>query len=406
MLYRKFLLAFAILLLIGLAGCASDEPITSPHAAAVVYPQNSKGAAYLFASNRFLDRVYRIDLESLDVKVVKVGKKPRNIAPSPDGNYIAVANEEGASITIIGTANLCTRTIMTGFTPKDVRFSPDGKWIAVANYDNESVALVDARQFSTFEIWVGGGPASVAFDETSTRLAVACYDEDSVKIIDVETKEIERSWFGYDYGYDRPQVILFGRAGTPSENMLFVGNRKSPGDAYEHGSYDESIAILHLTEDWIENLDFQPVSELVTSGANPRGLLLNHDGDRLITLNYSFEETETDTLSMIAIESQGSTEIKRFISQRNPVAAALASNKDLLAVANKNSASVSLFDLEFQGAVHVKTVEKPYALAFNPSGTKVVVVHETPLMPVSIVDVERGTSKVVIKSASMNDWVE
>lgn len=400
-----------LMLLAGAFGCGfEDEPIPSPHAIAIVTPQSSDQTPYLFASNRFLHKVYRINLETLDVDEISVGKKPRNIAASPDGSLVAVANERGKSITVIDSITLAKTTVQTGYCPRDVQFSPDGNWIGVANLEGETVSLINAHSGNMWNIWVGGGPNSVAFDPTSRFLAAACYNEDAVKIINVETKKYYYNWM--DQGaITRPQAVTFSKQYDDGSYLLFVGCHEDPYE-YHHESYADSIVVLHWQGDWYENESYQPTTTVVRAGPNPRGFLWNYERDRLFAVNHVFGESEygytIDTVSVLKVEYNREPNVRedfRFVTEENPVAATITPS-GMLAVANKNGGSISLLDTNTYSSRNYGTLAKPYALAFNPSGNKVIVVHETPLMPLSVVNLQTGKVKVVFDSLSMGRWIE
>lgn len=397
-----------------LIACDPDEPTTNPNPAVVVYPKESGMPAYLFTASHYMDKVYRINLESLDVDEVSVGEEPRTLAASSDGMTIAVANKKGESISIINALSLNVATIRTGYTPRDVKFSPDDAYIAVANFDNETVSLIDARTREQWDFWVGGGPANVAFDQNSRFLAVACYNEDSVQALDVRklvTGQFLEVGFNWQRGYDRPQVLTFGKEGTPGENFLFVGSRNDPYD-YETNSYADSIAVLQMSQSMETDPSFVPKVTYIKAAPNPSGFIWSHAGDMLFSINPYTDEwgdnNVIDTVSVIYPISPRDTpkEAYRFVMDDEPVAAALSPNESVMAIANMGGHSVILVYYETGATRRISTEVKPYALAFNPSGTKIVVVHDTPLMPVSMIDVASGSSKVVIDSVTMFDYVD
>ena len=421
MIKRSIVLPILFFMGIFMINCGlPDEPITSPHAISIVRPQGDNGPTFLFASNRFLDKVFRINLENLSVKEIDTGEKPRNIASNDQGTLVAVANEKGHSVTIIDTMTLAKATVWTGYQPTDLRFSPDSKWIAVANYLDQTVSLINLSTYAAKDIWVGGGPTSVAFDDTGSKLAVACYKSYSVAVINMETHAVEASWVWDDYWhhhgsqYDRehPQVVLFGKDGTSGENLLFVGHKEGP-DYWDHSweyypdDYNGVLSILTLADDWRQNVTVNPLIDMIVVGANPRGLIWDKTGESLITINHNFIDSSQDSLSVVDFDEEGDPyQSRQWVIGGNPVAAAISPTENIVAAACKNSGAVALVDLDFESRKLIGTADKPYALAFNQSGTKIVVVHESPLMPISIVDVRRGTSEVVKNSTSMDRWFE
>lgn len=452
-----------ILLLLGLPlGCGeAPEAIPSPHPITLVAPQKETGKLYLFASNRFLNTVYRIDLETLEVAEIDVGERPRNLDVRPDGNQVAVANERGRSISLIDAVSLKVQTVHTGEEPLDIRYSPDGAWLAVANYKNETVSLINPVTLEHYNLWVGGGPASISFDETSRVVAVACFQEGTVRLIGVETKQILAYYRLTDISEldtdARPQAVSFGPANSAGAQHLFIGLRND--DFTTEASFVYSLALLPIRVEG-DNLLLGDEMQVLRGGPNPRGFIWHPDGRRVLTINHSFTDEglgyNVDTISNLIYETAGPTggerktvpspqrlsllepppeiialtprpdfthlpdgdpryvyrtdgrwvEQSRYTVGRNPISAAMAPNDKLLAVANQDNDSVSLIDLTQYGVRSVSVTEKPYALAFTPSGRQVIVVHETPLMPVMTIDVETGKRRTLYESLSMNRWLD
>lgn len=421
---------FALLLAgVYLVGCAAPEPIPSPHATALVHPPAAGGKAFLFVANRFTDQVFRIDLSNYDLKAVTVGNKPRNIAARPDGGQIAVASEKDKSITLINTVSLRKLKIRTGREPRDVQYSPNGAWVAVANYKNESVSLIDTSTGAQSEVWVGGGPISVAFDETSRIVAVACYHEEAIRVISVAAKQVIRSWSiseieGLDL-YGEPQVLAFGPADTPAAQMLFVGMRTD--DYVTSESYAKGLAVIPA---WVEDDALQiGTAYSVTIGPNPRGILFDHGGERALVLNHAFGQDlgyDTDTISVVSRGREETPPVAdlpgdadpadpdasawredwRFVVESNPIAAALHPTANVLAVACREGNVVELLHLDNLTSMTVEVDKRPFALSFTAAGHAVLVAHETPLMPLTLVNPHNGDTKTIKQSLSMDRWVE
>ncbi|MDP8225387.1 MAG: YncE family protein [Candidatus Lernaella stagnicola] len=459
---HRFVFFFLLVFSLAFSIACGDMPeaIPAPHAIATVQPYGDGGKTFLFATNRYTDQVYRVDLSNFDVREVKVGNKPRNITASPDGRQVAVASEKDKSITLIDTLSLHARRVHTGREPRDVRYSPDGQWIAVANYKNESVSLIGSQSGEHYVVWVGGGPASVAFDETSRIVAVACFYEESIKVIGVASKQIVAQWNMYEIPgldvFSEPQAVAFGPAGTPAGRTLFVGMRT---DSYvTSDAYADSIATIPL---WVADDELEiGHARGIRAGPNPRGFSFDHDGGRVIVINKSLTEGDesgydVDTLSVL-IRDTGETEpppisgpgkaptfpvevgrpsladyepppdqlerirgkprsallesawreLSRLVMERNPTAVAMHPEKDRIAVACRNGDTVIVVDLDSLQMSMFATEERPYALSFDPTGQYVIVAHETPLMPLSIIDTYDGDVRVLFDSLSMRDWVE
>jgi len=455
-------LALTLLLMVIPSGCGEErETTSSPLPVILLISGNDTNQGFLFAANRFLNTVYRIDPETLET--VKVGmNKPRILIVSPDGDQAAVANERGRSISLIDARTLKVQTIRTGRKPTDVRYSPDGAWLAVAHYEDNSVSLIQTATQAVTNIPVAGGPVSVAFDETSGVAAVACFDSEAVALIGVELKQV-LALFHISYvspieAHVRPLVVSFGPTGSPGAQRLFVG---LSGDDYQtEADPPFSLAILPI---WAagDELLLGDEMQLIRSGPNPYGLIWCRRGEMLLTINHStvdrYPGSDADTVSVLAYENQGTSTLPEkpapasrrlslreapaevvtisprldfthlpdgdprfhyrqsghWVEQhrsevgRRPIAAALELDRELVAIAGRDSASVSLLDLrEPQTIRTVPVPEQPCALAYASGGRLLVVVHETPLMPVTVIDVEKGESRTLIDSLAMNRWLE
>ncbi len=422
---RKALIYLWLLMTVLTAACGDleDDPTTSRTTIAVVNtsnPGSSGELSFLFATNHYVDRVYRINLDTLDVDDVKVGKKPRAIAASPDGRFVACANEDSNSISVIPTVSLNAWSVAVGWKPLELRFSPNGRWLAVANYEYLSVALIDTNNGAMSVIYACTGPTSLDFSSDSETLAVACYGSGSVQLIDTNEKQVIHGTMedGTEV-YDRTQVVLFGRENTNAQNLLFTGFREGPWDEAASGT-NFSIGVIDLEEDPWE-------TDFVEAAINPRFFFWNHAGDKLIAIHHG-QDPEVETynedhsvtytydsggalipgqISVLEVDEDRNVETKdRYIISGNPVAAAIDPNRDFIAVADKDDGKVVFVDLDEKTQFEVSTKTRPYALAFNSAGTKLVVVHETPLMPVSLVDVAGRSSKLVYESLSMNRWFD
>jgi DNA-binding beta-propeller fold protein YncE len=412
--FKRATFIFLVVCLFGTSliacGGEDDVPITAPHMMAIALPHEYKGHAFLFASNRFLDKVFRVNLNSLDIDEVNVGANPKNIAVSPDGSTVVVVNEHSANVTIIDTMTLAHVSVRTGLRPLDVQFSPDGKWFAVANFDEGAVSLFDTRTYGMQWIEVGSGPISLDFHESSEWLAVANYISRSVSIVDVQTGSMVRTLFDGqlvdDYKLD-PQVIKFGRPGTSSADMLFVGYRNVYHGWASHFENQSKIAVIRLSENWMtEDGDSLDV-EVLQTDSNPRGLLLVDNGERILSINHFLTGDIPDTATLFSFDEDRNLSLDRsYVVGKSPIAVVKAPGSNLLAVACKAGDQINLIDLDTEINRTVSTKNNPNALAFSSDGQKVVVVHDSPLMPISVIDVESGTSKVVKDSISIERWID
>jgi YVTN family beta-propeller protein len=140
--------------------------------------------------------VHVIDVASGKVvKNIKVGKRPRRMAITPDGKELWVTNELDASVSIVSTAS--HEVVGTlGFevrgarkddiTPVGITMTRDGKRAFVALGKANHVAFVDvaARKVSGL-VLVGKRAWNVALDKAEARLWVVNGLSDDVTVVDV-----------------------------------------------------------------------------------------------------------------------------------------------------------------------------------------------------------------------------
>ena len=127
-----------------------------------------------------------IDLTSgRTIKEVIVGLHASSLAATPDGKYVAVANANSDTVSVIDTTtDSVAQTISTrwrkddlfGASPNALCFDPSGKWLYVCNGTQNSVAAVEfdpGRSKVVGLIPTGWFPGAVAFDATRNRVDVA-----------------------------------------------------------------------------------------------------------------------------------------------------------------------------------------------------------------------------------------
>ncbi len=84
------------------------------------------------------------------------GSEPRSVAYSPDGLFLAVANEISGDISVFAVNQITgALTVVPGSPfaagngPRSVAYSPDGLFLAVANQDSNNVSVFGVEQLPT-----------------------------------------------------------------------------------------------------------------------------------------------------------------------------------------------------------------------------------------------------------------
>ena len=387
-----------ILLCVAFFGCSND-PVTADET--LVYVETSQtawGNRYFFVSNRFLDTIYRINLDSLDVAEIKVGKAPKVIAGSPDGSTIAVANGGSETISFVDTETLEKRSRKVNGTPGAIAFSNDGKNLAVAITEPDTVLLIDTETYDGQTSHACSDPVALDFSPDGLRLSIGCFR--------YGVRELSIKPDGYRGSYDVPyvQAIKNGKEGSVAEGLLFVGTK----DYYD--DIDNTASIYALIRDLdAEDFDRQYDEFRIPAAENTRQILFNHDGDKLIALHNVKEGDDEVSIHLIQDDQEKGHLFplqSSVIVHKSPVFAALHPRDDRLAVACRNSDVVELIDLDLGEKRTVRTEPRPGVLAYSPDGETIIVIHDTPLMPVSLINAESGKARVLFDSLSMAEWLD
>ena len=110
---------------------------------------------------------------------ITVGTAPRGVAVSPDGSSVWVTNTFDDTVSRINTTtNAVTDTITVGTSPRGVAVSPDGKSVWVTNYGDGTtdgtVSQIDTASDTVVQtITVGSSPWGVAVSPDGSSVWVA-----------------------------------------------------------------------------------------------------------------------------------------------------------------------------------------------------------------------------------------
>jgi YVTN family beta-propeller protein len=128
--------------------------------------------------------VYDVETSRIENQVA-VGEHPNDLAESPDGKRLFVANANGNTVSIVDVQKWkVTETIRTslrpdaplGSTPNSVAVTPDGRILLVANADNNCLAMFDVSEPGKTKahgfIPVGWYPTGVRIHPDGKRILV------------------------------------------------------------------------------------------------------------------------------------------------------------------------------------------------------------------------------------------
>lgn len=161
---------------------------------AVVRPDGKR--LYLTGTANGQGVVLGFDLTSDSLAaVIQVGSAPTGLAVSPDGGHLYVANNQGASVTVIDTRIASViRTVPVDVLPQYVAVSPDGSTTYVTHTSrlantNGSVTVIDNHTDKVVgHIPVGVGACELAV--SSDRLYVSNLQDGTVSVVDASTRQL------------------------------------------------------------------------------------------------------------------------------------------------------------------------------------------------------------------------
>jgi YVTN family beta-propeller protein len=158
----------------------------------------------VYVSSEVANLVHVVDVASAKLlKNIKVGKRPRRFALTPDGSQLWVTNELDASVSIIDTQDHTVAGTLrfelkgaraSDITPVGITMSRDGKRAFVALGRANHVAFVDvASRKVTNLVLVGKRAWNVALDKAEARLYVVNGLSDDITVVDVAAAKAIKS---------------------------------------------------------------------------------------------------------------------------------------------------------------------------------------------------------------------
>ena len=318
------------------------------------------------------------------------GADPYWVAFSPNGKLLATANYSDSTVSVFtvdaasGQVTPVTQTLAsnadTASGPFSVAFSPNGKLLATASFSNDEVSLFSVDPTSgqltpviqsvAANADTGSGPLVATFSPNGDLLATANYLANTVSTFSVDstgqlTPIVQSVAANADTGAG-PCSISF----SPSGDLLATSNFA-----------DGTVSVLAVDP---SSGQLTPVTQSVAAnadtGVGPYSVAFSPSGGLLATANY-----DSDTLSLftVAAASGQLTPVTQTVAANadtgsGPVSVAFSPNWGLLATANYDSDTVSLFTVDAatgqltpvseNPASNENTGTRPVGVAFSPNG--------------------------------------
>ncbi|MGH7963571.1 MAG: beta-propeller fold lactonase family protein [Candidatus Binatia bacterium] len=208
-----------------------------------------------------------------------------------DGPRVYVVSTRKNRVSAISTAtNTVIATIRVGKRPRGIALSPNGALAYVTNFGGNTVSVINTATNTVLgRIRVGRGPQGVAFTPDGARAYVVNSRSNTVSVISGVFSSESAILVGADLlGFNGPGEIPVGQepqaiAITPDGLRAYVTNFA-----------DDTVSILNLTTNTVE--------ATITVGDGPNGVAVTPDGTRVIVANFnggtiSVIDTNTNTVT-------------------------------------------------------------------------------------------------------------
>lgn len=141
----------------------------------------------IYVADMFGRRLIEIDPETEQKREVAVGAMPSGVAPTPDGQFVLVADRDDNALSVIDAASFTRLAVIpVGRHPFGVTIDAQGQRAYTANVESDDVSVVDlATRKTVATIAVGKRPYSVALAQG--RGFVADQYGESVSVFDEKT---------------------------------------------------------------------------------------------------------------------------------------------------------------------------------------------------------------------------
>jgi YVTN family beta-propeller protein len=156
---------------------------------------NNKIRTFAVSGDR-LTETASIALPAKNPQGQAINAYPAEIAVTPDGSRLVVADSLADAVTVIRPADGTSQTVAVGHAPYGVAVSADGStaWITNQGADTVSVlSLTGATPVVTATVTVGTHPNRLALDADRSLLYVANGDSDEITVIDAKTNTVQRT---------------------------------------------------------------------------------------------------------------------------------------------------------------------------------------------------------------------
>jgi YVTN family beta-propeller protein len=215
------------------------------------------------------------------LKVLRGGSDPEQTSVSRDGARLFIANEDAGKATVLEIdSGRTVAELEVGGEPEGVTTSTDGRFVYVTSEEDSRVSVIDtATNQLVKQFAVGARPRDSAFSPDSSRAYVTAENGGTVSVIDTSSHTVVAT-----IRLTGPNVRPMGVIVSPDGQRVYVST----------GRGGTVVAIDARTN--------MPLGS-VAVGTRPWGITMSPDGTRLYTANGPSNDVtvvDTATLSVVA----------------------------------------------------------------------------------------------------------
>lgn len=217
------------------------------------------------------------------VRIIRSGTDPEDFSLSRDGKLLFVSNEDASQVSVVDIeSGKIQHTMKVGGEPEGVTTSPDGRFVYVASEETGTVAVIDTAQMKVIRtIEVGRRPRMIAFLPDGSRAYVSAENDGTVTVLDARRHRRTGSIRLGAAGVIKPMGVVV----SPDGRTVYVSA----------GRGKKAFAIDAQTN---------RVSASWEVGTRPWGIGLSPDGKHLYTANGP-----SDDVSVVGLTSGQMTKI-------------------------------------------------------------------------------------------------
>ena len=230
-------------------------------------------------------------------KTIPVGQSLRNLAVTPDGAVVYIADANLGKVFVFDAINdIVTKSIDVGFNPLEIAITPDGAFAYVTVNAEDKVAVIRTSDNTVVDnVSVERNPGGIAITPDGTFVYVTNITAGTVSVIRTSDNTVVDN---FAVGGGGPDSIIF----TPDGSLAYVTRQAA-----------DEVSVIRTSDN--------SVFETVSVGNFPRGLTITPDGAFVYVTNDASNDVSV-------IRTADNTEVKRIPVGSRPVEVAAMPLKD------------------------------------------------------------------------------